>query len=138
MDKIKISLLKETKTPPDRRAALTPRTAKMLKEKFNNVEVYVQPSELRAFRDEEYTAAGLPLKEDLNDSDILLGVKEVKINTLIPDKMYMFFAHVTKEQEHNKPLLKAMMDKRITMIDYEHLTDKNGRRLWLSVTGQAL
>ncbi len=140
MERVKIGLLKETKTPPDRRAALTPRTAKMLKEKFNNVEVYIQPSELRAFRDEEYTALGLPLKEDLSDCDILLGVKEVKIDTLIPDKTYMFFAHVAKKQEHNKPLLKAMMDKRITMIDYEYLTDSNGRRLvafgyWAGIVG---
>ncbi len=140
MEKVKIGLLKETKTPPDRRAALTPRTAKMLKEKFENVEVCIQPSQLRAFRDEEYTAVGLPLKEDLSDCDILLGVKEVKIDTLIPDKTYMFFAHVAKKQEHNKPLLKAMMDKGITMIDYEYLTDKNGRRLvafgyWAGIVG---
>ncbi len=140
MSKIKIGLLKETKTPPDRRAALTPRTAKMLVEKFDNVQVCIQPSQIRAFKDSEYSQLGLPLQEDLTECDLLLGVKEVKIETLIPDKTYMFFAHVAKKQEHNKPLLKAMMEKRITLIDYEYLTDKNGRRLvafgyWAGIVG---
>ncbi len=140
MGKVKIGLLKETKTPPDWRAALTPNTARKLLDMFPEVEVYIQPSSIRGFKDEEYAAQGLPLKEDLSDCDILLGVKEVKIDTLIPNKTYMFFAHVAKKQEHNKALLKAILDKGITLIDYEYLTDQNGRRLvafgyWAGVVG---
>lgn len=140
MKQVKIGLLKETKTPPDRRAALTPRTATMLLQKFENVELCIQPSEIRAFKDSEYEEKGLKLKQDLTECDILLGVKEVKIEKLIPGKTYMFFAHVAKKQEHNKPLLKAMMDKRITLIDYEYLKYKNGRRIvafgyWAGLVG---
>jgi len=140
MKKIKIGLLKETKTPPDRRTALTPRTAKMLAEKYPDIEICVQPSELRAFKDEEYTKAGFKLQDDLSDCDLLLGVKEVKIDTIIPGKTYMFFAHVAKKQEHNKPLLKAMIKNKLTMIDYEYLTDKEGRRIvafgyWAGIVG---
>ncbi len=140
MEKIKFGLLKETKTPPDWRAALTPTTAKKLLELYPNAQVCIQPSDIRAFKDEEYIAAGLPLKEDLSDCDILLGIKEVKIDTLIPEKTYMFFAHVAKKQDHNKPLLKALMEKKITLIDYEYLTRPNGVRMvafgyWAGVVG---
>ncbi len=140
MKKIKIGLLKETKTPPDWRAALTPNTAKKLQQMFPNVEIYVQPSDIRGFKDLEYVNKGFPLKEDLSDCDILLGVKEVKIDALIPNKKYMFFAHVAKKQDHNKPLLKAILDKGITLMDYEYLTDRQGRRLvafgyWAGVVG---
>ncbi len=140
MEKIKVGVLHETKTPPDKRAAITPNTAVEILKRFSNVELYIQPSDLRAFKDEEYRAKGLTLKQDLSDCDILIGVKEVKIEALIPDKKYLFFAHIAKKQEHNKPLIKALMQKRITMIDYEYLTDKQNRRLvafgyWAGVVG---
>ncbi len=140
MNKVKIGLVKETKTPPDRRAALTPRTATMLLEKFNNVDLCIQPSEIRAFSDSEYEEKGLKLKHDLSECDVLLGVKEVKIDALLPNKTYFFFAHVAKKQEHNKPLLKAIVQKGITLIDYEYLKYKNGRRIvafgyWAGIVG---
>lgn len=140
MKKIKVGLLKETKIPLDRRSALTPRTATELLTKFSNVELFVQPSDLRAFKDEEYTQKGLTLKENLEECDVLIGVKEVKIEKLIPEKTYLFFSHVAKKQPYNKPLLKAVLDKKITLIDYEYLTNKKGMRLvafgkWAGVVG---
>lgn len=140
MNKYKVGLLAETKTPPDRRAALTPTTAAELVAKYPNVELFVQPGKIRAFKDSEYTEKGLNLKENLSDCDILIGVKEVKIETLIPEKTYIFFAHVAKKQPYNKPLLKAIIDKKNTLIDYEYLTDKKGNRLvafgkWAGVVG---
>lgn len=140
MKKIKLGLLKETKNPPDRRSALTPSTATELLKKFPNVELFVQPSELRAFKDEEYLAKGLTLKEDLSDCDVLIGVKEVKIEKLIPNKKYMFFSHIAKKQPYNKPLIKAFINKKITITDYEYLTNQKGMRLvafgkWAGVVG---
>jgi len=140
MKKIKVGVLHETKTPPDKRTAVTPNVATEILKKFPNVELFIQPSNLRAFKDDEYIAKGLTLKEDLSDCDILIGVKEVKIEALIPDKKYLFFAHIAKKQEHNKPLIKALMQKKITMVDYEYLTDKQNRRLvafgyWAGVVG---
>jgi alanine dehydrogenase len=139
-NKIKVGLLKETKNPPDKRCAFTPNTAAKLVEKYPNIEFVIQPSDLRAFRDDEYTNKELKMQEDLSDCDVLLGVKEVKIPTLIENKTYIFFAHIAKMQSYNKSLLKAFIDKKITLIDYEYLTDKNGMRLvafgkWAGVVG---
>jgi len=140
MAKFKIGVLHETKVPKDRRAALTPNTAKKFVDKFDNVEVVVQTSDLRAFKNDEYTKNNIPIVEDVSDCDLLMGVKEVNIEKLIPNKTYMFFAHIAKMQEHNKPLIKALIDKKITIIDYEYLTDEFERRIvafgfWAGIVG---
>lgn len=140
MKKIKVGLLKETKTPPDKRAALTPNTAIELLEKFPNVDLTIQSSDLRAFKDEEYTEKGLKIKEDLSDCDVLLGVKEVKMETFIPKKSYLFFAHVAKMQPYNKELLKSIIANKLTLMDYEYFTNAKGMRLvafgkWAGVVG---
>ena len=138
--KFKIGVLKETKTPPDRRVALPPAQALELKKRFPGVEVFVQPSDLRCYKDSEFTDVGITLKDDLSDCDLLLGVKEVKIPYLVPNKSYLFFAHVAKKQPHNRPLIQAIANKEITLLDHEYLTDKNGIRLvafghWAGVVG---
>ncbi len=140
MTKLKIGVLKETKNPPDRRVAITPKQGKRILDKFPNVEIYVQPSEIRAYKDEEYLKEGLPLKEDLSNCDILIGVKEVKMNTFIPSKKYLFFAHVAKEQPYNKSLIQKMIKDKITLVDYEYLTDAKGIRQvafgkWAGIVG---
>lgn len=140
MEKIKVGILRETKTPPDRRVAIPPQQAVEMLKKFSNVEVYVQPSELRAYADEEYRDLGLTLQEDLSNCDILIGVKEVKIPTLIPGKTYIFFSHTAKKQSYNRGLLQAIVEKKIRLIDYEYLTDVQGIRLvafgrWAGIIG---
>lgn len=122
----KIALIREEKTPPDSRVALTPRQAAMLIEQ--GWDITVQPSPRRTFKDEEYRAAGVPLVESVADRDLLLGIKEVPIDLLVPNKTYCFFAHVIKEQPYNRDLLLALLEKNIRHIDYEVLTDKDGRR----------
>ncbi len=138
--KFKIGVLKETKTPPDKRVALPPMQALDLIKQFPNVEVYIQPSELRCYKDSEYAAVGLTLKEDISDCDLLLGVKEVKPQYLLPNKRYLFFAHIAKKQPHNLPLIQALAQKKITILDHEYLTDQKGNRLvafghWAGVVG---
>ncbi len=140
MKTFKVGVLKETKNPPDKRVAITPMQGKRILEKFPNVEIYVQPSEIRTYKDEEYLKEGLPLKEDLSDCDILIGVKEVNEYTFIPNKKYMFFAHVAKEQEYNRDFFKKMILDKITLIDYEYLTNENGFRVvafgkWAGIVG---
>ena len=139
-DHFKIGVLKETKTPPDRRVALPPTQVKQLMERYPNIQVVVQPSDYRCYRNDEYEALGIPLVEDVSDCDLLLGVKEVKIEALIPNKTYLFFSHVAKKQHHNQPLIKAMANKGITLLDHEYLTDKNNVRLvafgrWAGIVG---
>ncbi|HPD96006.1 MAG TPA: NAD(P)-dependent oxidoreductase [Tenuifilaceae bacterium] len=139
-NKIKIGILKETKTPPDRRVALPPKQVKILMEKFDNVEVVVQPSDIRCFKDEEYTKLGIILQEDISNCDLLIGVKETKIPTIIPNKTYIEFAHIAKKQPHNLPLIRAFTANKNTLIDYEYFTDKKGVRLvafghWAGIVG---
>ena len=137
---IKVGILKETKTPPDRRVAVAPNQAIELLNKFPNVDLFFQPSEIRCYSDDEYKALGLNLKQDLSDCDILIGVKEVKIDNLIENKKYLFFSHTAKEQPHNRLLLQAVLKKNITLIDYEYLTDEKNIRLvafghWAGLVG---
>lgn len=138
--RFKVGVLKETKTPPDRRVVLPPRQVVELKKRFLQVDIVVQPSDLRCFKDSEYINANITLQENLDDCDLLIGVKEVKIPALVPDKKYLFFAHVAKKQPHNRPLIKALADKKITLLDHEYLTDPKGNRLvafghWAGVVG---
>ncbi|HKK67516.1 MAG TPA: NAD(P)-dependent oxidoreductase, partial [Bacteroidales bacterium] len=140
MNTIKVGVLKETKTPPDRRVVLTPVQVMKVKEQFPHVEVVVQPSDLRCFKDEEYERLGITMQKDLSDCDILMGVKEVDIPTLIPGKKYLFFSHTHKKQDYNRPLLQAMVKNNIQMIDHECLTDDHGLRLvafgrWAGIVG---
>ena len=133
-----IAVIREGKVPPDARVPLTPNQVARLRKAGHDI--VVQPSPGRAFPDEEYRKLGVPLVEDITDRQLLLGVKEVPIDDLIPGRTYCFFAHVAKEQPYNQPLMRALLDKRITMIDYEYLTDERGRRLiafgyWAGMVG---
>ena len=129
MEKIKIGILREGKVPPDGRVPFTPKQCAMLKSTFSAIELYVQPSPIRAFTDGEYTDSGVILKEDLSECDVLLGVKEVNISDLIEGKKYMFFSHTVKKQKYNRDLLAAILEKKIQLIDYELLKNVDGKRI---------
>jgi saccharopine dehydrogenase (NAD+, L-lysine forming) len=129
MEKIKLGIIREGKVPPDHRVPLTPKQCKAIQVLYPNVEVIIQPSPIRAYQDAEYVAEGLQLDEDLSQCDIILGVKEVKITDLIPGKKFLFFSHTIKKQPYNRELLRAILDKKIEMIDYEVIKDKHNKRL---------
>ncbi len=124
----KIGVIREGKVPPDARTPLTPEQCKQIMDRFP-VELVVQPSEVRCFSDAEYRDAGVILATDLRNCDILIGVKEVPVDLLIPDKTYLFFSHTVKKQSHNRRLLQAVLEKNIRLVDYEKLTDDRGDRL---------
>ncbi len=137
---MRIGVIKETKTPPDSRVLLTPEMCKKIIENYPEIEIFVQPSPSRSYSDTEYIEAGISLKENLADCDILVGVKEQVIDTLIPNKTYFFFSHTAKKQEYNKPLLRAILEKKIQLVDYEYLTNKKGQRViafgkWAGIVG---
>jgi len=140
MSKIKVGVLRETKNPPDRRVVVSPKEAKLMTEKFSNIDLYIQTSDYRCFKNEEYAELGLKLVEDVSDCDILMGVKEVAIDHLVPNKKCLFFSHTAKEQDYNRPLLQAILKNKIQIIDHEYLTDQNGMRLvafgrWAGLVG---
>ncbi len=126
---MKIALIKERKNPPDRRVVLTPHQAKELVDKCKELEIIVERSEGRDFSDKEYENQGLQLVDDVSDADVLLGVKEVPINALIPNKKYFFFSHTIKKQPYNRKLLQAILDKHIVLYDHETIIDEKGIRL---------
>lgn len=135
---LRIAVIREDKSPPDARVPLTPRQVADLRAK--GVDIVVQPSGHRCFPDREYTALGVPLQEDLSDRELLLGIKEVPVDRLLPGKTYCNFAHVAKFQPYNQGLLRQLLDLGITHIDYEYLTDDRGRRLiafgyWAGMVG---
>jgi saccharopine dehydrogenase (NAD+, L-lysine-forming) len=138
--KVKVGIIRETKIPPDRRVPLTPAQVIELKEKYPFVEFYVQPSDIRCFADDEYEYLKIPMREDLSNCDILMGVKEVDKRVFIPGKTYLFFAHVAKKQEYNLEMLREIMDKKVRVIDYEYLTTDKGQRVvafgrWAGIVG---
>jgi alanine dehydrogenase len=126
---LKIGLIREGKIPSDNRVALTPAQCKWLHKNRPDVQMIVQPSENRCYSDKEYKAAGIELKEDLGECDILLGIKEVPVDMLIPGKTYLFFSHTKKMQPYNQALLQAIIEKKITLIDYECLEHEDGARI---------
>jgi alanine dehydrogenase len=126
---IQIGLLREGKIPVDNRVALTPSQCKWLQQHFNDVRIIVQHSPLRCFPDRDYEMAGIKVQENIDDCDILLGIKEVPVEMLIPGKTYLFFSHTRKKQPYNQHLFRAILDKKITLIDYECLEHEDGQRI---------
>ena len=126
---MKIGLIKEGKTPPDKRVVLSPKQCKYISDNYPNLELFIQKSNIRKFTDKEYSDLDLNVVDNVNHCDILLGVKEVPIKDLISNKKYFFFSHTYKQQEYNRNLLIAILEKNIQLIDWEVITDKKGRRL---------
>jgi saccharopine dehydrogenase (NAD+, L-lysine forming) len=125
----RIAIIREGKTPPDKRTPLTPTQCIALMEKFPEVQVMVQTSPHRSFKDEEYQKLGVEVVEDISAADIFLGVKEVPVDQLISGKTYLFFSHTTKMQSFNRKLLRAILEKEIRLIDYEGLVWEAGNRI---------
>lgn len=127
---IKIGIIREDKVPQDTRVPLTPQQCKEIITSYEGkISIQVQSSPHRAFSDEDYLAAGIEVVEDISEASILLGVKEVPIDQLIPNKTYFFFSHTIKKQPYNKALMQALIAKNIRMIDYELLTYADGKRI---------
>lgn len=126
---MKIGLIREDKSPPDRRVPFTPLQCKHIIDHMPGTEIVVQPSLIRCFSDEDYQRLGIPVQEDLSNCDVLMGVKEVPMADLIPGKTYFFFSHTIKKQPHNRKMLQEVVRRGIRLVDYELLTDRNGMRI---------
>ncbi len=126
---MKFAIIKERKNPPDRRVVLTPNACKKLLKTFPEMEIKVESSEVRTFKDDDYRKIGLDVTENIDDCDVMLGVKEVPVEALIPNKKYFFFSHTIKKQPYNRKLLQTVLKKNIELYDHEVITDQNGIRL---------
>ena len=134
---ITLAVIKEARID-ENRAPLSPAQITNILDKFPNIKIIVQPSNRRCFKDEDYLKAGAKITDDLNSADIIFGVKEVDISTLIKDKTYLFFSHTSKVRQYigqvikdkaiiyKKELLKEVIKKNITLIDYENVREVSG------------
>ena len=126
---MKFAVIKERKSPPDRRVVLTPQSCQNLLNNHPEAQIIVESSDLRAFSNKAYTDLGLEVSNAISNADVMIGVKEVPIDALIPNKSYFFFSHTIKKQPYNRKLLQAILDKNITLYDHETLVDENHNRL---------
>ena len=137
---MKVGIVREGKTKTDSRVPLTPKQCRYLLDKERDLQIFVQPSPDRCFTDSEYRSQDIPLAENLEMCDLLLGIKEVPISMLLPNKTYLFFSHTIKKQPYNRELLRSILQQKIRLIDYECLRDENGRRViafgrWAGIVG---
>ncbi|WP_411377013.1 NAD(P)-dependent oxidoreductase [Flavobacterium psychrophilum] len=126
---MKFGLIKERKNPPDKRVVFTPEELAKLKQQFPLAEIKVESSDIRVFNDEQYSELGFDITTNLSDCDVLIGVKEVPIDALIPNKKYFFFSHTIKKQPYNRKLLLACLEKNIELYDHETIVDAKNHRL---------
>ncbi len=126
---MKFGILKERKSPPDRRVIFSPNELTLLKQNYQSLSATVERSDIRIFEDAEYEKLGIEMTDDVSDCDILFGVKEVPVENLIPNKSYFFFSHTIKKQPYNRKLLQAILEKNIDLYDYETIVDAENRRL---------
>ena len=126
---MKFAIIKERKNPPDRRVVFSPEKLAEARTQFPTAEFVVESSDIRIFPDAAYKSLGFKVTDDVSDADVMIGVKEVPIENLIPNKKYFYFSHTIKKQPYNRKLLKAMLDKHIEMYDHETIIKENGARL---------
>ena len=126
---MKFGIIKERKNPPDRRVVFSPQKLQEFQQQFPEAIIKVESSDIRVFSDDEYKKAGFEVTNDVSDCDVLIGVKEVPIDALIPNKKYFFFSHTIKKQPYNRTLLQAIIEKNIELFDHEVITDARGNRL---------
>ncbi|MDY7041954.1 MAG: hypothetical protein SVX38_13945, partial [Chloroflexota bacterium] len=124
----RIGVRREDKSRWERRVPVIPEHAAELREE-HGVEVWLQPSDIRVFSEEEYAQAGARVQEDISSCPVIFAVKEIPDYFFEPGKTYVFFSHTVKGQQYNMPMLRKMLSLGCTLIDYEKVTDERGRRL---------
>tara|TARA_R110001599_G_scaffold144948_3_gene327066 strand:+ start:3076 stop:4281 length:1206 start_codon:yes stop_codon:yes gene_type:complete len=126
---MKFGIIKERKNPPDRRVVFSPEKLQEFQKKYSKATIKIESSDIRVFSDKDYEKAGFEVVSDVSDCDVLLGVKEVPVEFLIPNKKYFFFSHTIKKQPYNRELLLSILEKNIELYDHETIVKENGARL---------
>ncbi len=124
-----IGLSRERKNPPDNRVALSPIQCVALQQRYPQIKVFVEASPTRCFSDDAYREVGIDVVEDLSHCDVIFNIKEVPSEALIAQKTYFFFSHTIKKQPYNRTMLQTILQKNITLIDYEVLRYETGARV---------
>ncbi len=122
-----VAIRHEDKSVWERRVPLTPQHVKALVEQ--GVEVLVQRSPTRVFKDGDYAEVGAKLVDSVDGCPLVIGVKEIPLEQLREGVSYLYFSHVIKGQDYNMDKLQAQLDRGCSLLDYEKITDDKGRRL---------
>ncbi len=122
-------IIKERKIPQDRRVVLSPKACSEVLSTHKEATIFVEESDIRVFTDQEYKDEGITVTDTMSGCDVLLGVKEVPIESLLPNKNYFFFSHTIKKQPYNRALLQAILQKNISLFDHEVIRNEKGIRL---------
>ncbi len=126
--RIDIGIRAEDEGRSERRAPLTPaHVAELVHDQGRSVAVEASP--VRIYPDEEYAASGAVLTTALSGCRVVIGVKEVPLDRVLALTTYAVFPHVIKGQKENMPALRRFLERRSTLIDYESIVDRFGRRL---------
>jgi alanine dehydrogenase len=126
---MKFGILKERKSPPDRRVVFSPTALVQLQQLIPDAVVKVESSDIRVFTNEQYSNLGIEVAKDISDCAVLFGVKEVPVENLMSNKSYFFFSHTIKKQLYNRILLQSILEKNINLYDHETIVNAEGRRL---------
>jgi len=126
---VTFALIKERKNPPDRRVVFSPEKCAELLDHYPEATIVAESSAVRIFSDQAYKDWRIDVKDDISEAAVMIGVKEVPPEALIPKKKYFFFSHTIKKQPYNRKLLKAVLDKKIELYDHEVIVRENGSRL---------
>ncbi|WP_027064739.1 NAD(P)-dependent oxidoreductase [Maribacter sp. Hel_I_7] len=126
---MKFGIIRERKNPPDKRVVLSPKACQKVLKTHTKAQIIVEPSPIRAYADGDYKQLGITVASEMDNCDVLLGVKEVPIDSLIPNKKYFFFSHTIKKQPYNRNLLRAILEKNIEMYDHEVITNMQEQRV---------
>ena len=125
---VTIGIRREDKNKWERRVPLVPVDLAALKQQ-HDIDFLVQTSPIRVFTDDDFRTAGLEVVEDLSPAKVVLAVKEIPIDLLLPERVYVYFSHTVKGQAYNMPMLQHLLDSRATLIDYEKIANEQNRRL---------
>ena len=134
----RIGIRREDVNKWERRVPLIPaHVGELVRER--GLEVLIQPSKIRVFPDADYTVEGARVQEDICPARTIFAIKEIPMETVAKDKVYVFFSHTAKGQPYNMPMLKRMMEMGCTIIDYEKIVNEKGQRILYfgSYAGQA-
>lgn len=118
----------EDKSDLERRSPLTPDDIRELNAE-HGIQFVVEPSAVRIYDDSEFEKVGATIHLGLDQCDLIVGIKEVPSSRLVPNKPHLFFSHTIKGQSYNMGLLAEILKQKITLIDYEKVTDDKGGRL---------
>ncbi len=117
----------EDKNIWERRSTLVPSDLETIHGQVQ-IKSYIEKSDKRFFSEAAFIRAGAESCTGMEQGDIVFGVKEIPEEKILDNKVYLYFSHTIKGQQENMPMLQRIIDSGSTLIDYEKITDAQGRR----------